>query len=64
MSFVSDWRKIRKGFSKLMEVNSRIGEEADYKEQDVVNCEWSSPEAIQQMGWVKKKLHNDGLMSG
>ena len=31
MSFVSDWRKIRKGFSKLMEVNSRIGEEADYK---------------------------------
>ena len=55
MSFVSDWRKIRKGFSKLMEVNSRIGEEADYKEQDVVNCEWSNPEAIQQMGWVKEE---------
>ena len=52
MSFVSDWRKIRKGFSKLMEVNSRIGEEADYKEQDVVNCEWSNPNAIQQLGWV------------
>ena len=50
MSFVSDWRKIRKGFSKLMEVNSRIGEEADYKEQDVVNCEWSNPNAQRTCG--------------
>ena len=54
-SYVDQWRTIRKGFSKLMEVNSRIGEEADYKEQDVVNCEWSKPKAIQEMGWVSEE---------
>jgi len=54
-SYVDQWRTIRKGFSKLMEVNSRIGEEADYKEQDVVNCEWSDPKAIQQLGWVSEE---------
>ena len=54
-SYVDQWRTIRKGFSKLMEVNERIGEEADYKEQDVVNCEWSDPKAIQQLGWVSEE---------
>ena len=54
-SYVDQWRTIRKGFSKLMEVNSRIGEEADYKEQDVVNCEWSDPKAIQQLGRVSEE---------
>ena len=54
-SYVDQWRTIRKGFSKLMEVNDRIGEEADYKEQDVVNCEWSDPKAIQQLGWVSEE---------
>ena len=55
MSYVKDWRKIRKGFQSLMEVNPRIGEDADYREQDVVNCEWSNPKAIQQMGWVNEE---------
>ena len=54
-SYVDQWRTIRKGFSKLMEVNDRIGEAADYKEQDVVNCEWSDPKAIQQLGWVSEE---------
>ena len=54
-SYVDQWRTIRKGFSKLMEVNDRIGEAADYKEQDVVNCEWSKPKAIQEMGWVSEE---------
>ena len=54
-SYVDQWRTIRKGFSKLMEVNDRIGEAADYKEQDVVNCEWSNPKAIQQLGWVSEE---------
>ena len=55
MSYVNQWRKIRKGFQSLMEVNPRIGEDADYREQDVVNCEWSNPKAIQQMGWVNEE---------
>lgn len=54
-SYINQWRRIRKGFAIQMEINSRIGEDADYREQDVVNCNWNDPSAIQQMGWVSNE---------
>jgi len=53
-SYVAQWRDLRKAIGRLMQVtdNYDIGERADYREQDVINCDWHNVKAINDIAYL------------